>query len=171
MTKKFFLFLNLLLVVVFACKLFALRAELKNKGSQTRKAAHYRPVVVKRLPVAMNREYRHIFASAPAAADKKVLQPGASRPGVAGNGSLSELIIGDEVIRVTGIFISGTTRIAVMSICSRKKKRRKKAITQKVSIGDHLKEFTVVSISPGSVCLEDDATHRREIRIFNHSNP
>lgn len=159
MTKKFFLFLNLLLIAVFAYRLFVLYAETGYADTEGRNIVDYSLVDIKRPPVKMSQEYRNIFGVKLTEIAKKNSQHGS------GNGALNELISGDEVVRVMGIFISEDVRYAVISILD-KKKRRHKTEGKKVNIGDKIKDFSVVSILPGSIGLVDGASNKIDLRIF-----
>jgi hypothetical protein len=64
-----------------------------------------------------------------------------------------------------GIFISEDVRYAVISILDKKKKRHKTE-GKKVSTGDKIKDFSVVSILPGSISLADSLSNKIDLRIF-----
>ena len=159
MTRKFFISLNVLLVVVFAYKLFALFGEIRYEGAEGQSSVDYSLADIKRPFLKISKEYRNIFGVKPTETAKKSFQPGS------GNGALNELVAGDEVIRVMGIFISEDVRYAVISIFD-KKKRKHKTEGKKISIGDKIKDFSVVSILPGSISLADNASNKIDLRIF-----
>ena len=159
MTRKFFISLNVLLVVVFAYKLFALYGEIRYEGAEGQSSVDYSLADIKRPPLKISEEYRNIFGVKLTKIAEKNSQPDS------GNGALNELIAGDEVIRVMGIFISEDVRYAVISILD-KKKRRHETEGKKVSIGDKIKDFSVVSILPGSIGLADSASNKIDLRIF-----
>lgn len=159
MTRKFFLFLNLLLIAVFAYQLFALYAEIRYRETEGQSSVDYSLADIKRPPLKINEEYRNIFGLKLTEITEKNSQPGS------GNGALNELIAGDEVVRVMGIFISKDIRYAVVSILDKKKKRHKTE-GKKVSIGDKIKDFSVISILPGSISLADSASNKIDLRIF-----
>lgn len=152
------MFLNLILIVFFSYRLFALYAEIRYRDTEGQNSVDYSLVDIKRPPLKISEEYRNIFGVKLTELAKN------SQPG-SGNGVLNELVSGDEVIRVMGIFISGNIRYAVISILD-KKKRRHKTEGKKVSIGDKIKEFSVVSILPGSISLADSASNKIDLRIF-----
>ena len=159
MTGKFFISLNVLLVVVFAYKLFALYGEIRYEGAEGQNSVDYNLADIKRPPLKISDEYRNIFDVRLTESAKKNSQP------VSGSSALNELVAGDEVVRVMGIFISEDTRYAVISILD-KKKRRHKIEGKKVSIGDKIKDFSVISILPGSISLADTASNKIDLRIF-----
>lgn len=158
-TRKFFISLNVFLIVVFAYKLFALHGEIRYEGVEGQSSVNYSLADIKRPPLKISEEYRNIFGLKPTEIAKKNSQPGS------GNGALNELIAGDEVVRVMGIFISKDIRYAVVSILDKKKKRHKTK-GKKVSIGDKIKDFSVVSILPGSISLADSLSNKIDLRIF-----
>lgn len=152
------MFLNLILIVFFSYRLFALYAEIRYRDTEAQNSVDYSLVDIKRPLLKISEEYRNIFGVKLTELVKN------SQPG-SGNGVLNELVSGDEVVRVMGIFISGDIRYAVISILD-KKKRRHKTEGKKVSIGDKIKDFSVVSILPGSISLADSASNKIDLRIF-----
>lgn len=158
MTRKFFISLNVFLILVFAYKLFALYEEIRYEGAEGQNSLDYSFVDIKRPPLKISKEYRNIFGV-------KLTELVKNSQLCSGNGVLNELVSGDEVIRVMGIFISGDIRYAVISILD-KKKRRHKTEGDKISIGDKIKDFSVVSILPGSISLADSASNKIDLRIF-----
>ena len=153
------MFLNLLLIAVFAYRLFALYAEIRYRDTEVQNSVDYSFVDIKRPLLKSSEEYLNIFGIKPTEIAKKNSQPGS------GSGVLNELVSGDEVVRVMGIFISKDVRYAVISILD-KKKRRHKTEGKKVSIGDKIKDFSVISILPGSISLADSASNKIDLRIF-----
>ena len=164
MTGKFFISLNVLLVVVFAYKLFVLYGEIRYEGADGQNRLDYSFVDIKRPLLKISKEYRNIFGVklTETAEKNSQLDPV--------NGALNELITGDEVVRVMGIFISEDVRYAVISILD-KKKRRHKTKGKKVSTGDKIKDFSVVSILPGSISLADSTSNKIDLRIFVSIQP
>lgn len=158
-TRKFFISLNVFLILVFAYKLFALYGEIKYESAEGQNSLDYSLVDIKRPALELNPEYRNIFGIKLTEIAKKNSQPGS------GSGALNELIAGDEVVRVMGIFISEDVRYAVISILD-KKKRRHKTKGKKISIGDKIRDFSVISILPGSISLADSASNKIDLRIF-----
>jgi hypothetical protein len=146
-------------VVIFAYRLFALNAEIRYTGAKGRSFVDYHDVAIKRPPVKMSREYRHLFGVQFAEIARKKSPPGS------GDGALNELVSGDEIVRVKGIFISEDVRYAVISILE-KKKRRHESEGKKVSIGDKIKGYSLVSILPGSIVLLDSAANKIVLKIF-----
>ena len=159
MTRKFFISLNVFLILVFAYKLFALYGEIRYEGAEGQSSVDYSLADIKKSPLKISKEYRNIFGVKSTEIAKKNSQPGS------GNSALNELVAGDEVIRVMGIFISEDVRYAVISIRDKKKKRHKTK-GKKVSTGDKIKDFSVVSILPGSISLADSASNKIDLRIF-----
>lgn len=163
MIKNFFLFLNLLLLVFFACRLLALNAEIKSGDADKKDGADYRCIALKKPVSELSHEYRNIFGLVP-----KKNPPHGTRKSFtpqADNLVLNELVSGNEVVRVMGIFISKDIKYAVISIFDKKKKRLQ-IKSQKIGVGDKIKDFSVVSILPGSVALADNASNKTELRIF-----
>lgn len=159
MTRKFFISLNALLIVVFAYRLFALYTEIRYKGTEGQNSVDYSFVDIKIPSLKMSREYRNVFGVKVSEIAEETSRHSSS------NGVLSELIAGDEVVRVVGIFISGDVRYAVVSILD-KKKRRHKSEGKKVSIGDKIQGFSVVSILPGHISLVDSSSNKIDLKIF-----
>ncbi|NIA11250.1 MAG: hypothetical protein GWP10_16390 [Nitrospiraceae bacterium] len=159
MIKKFFIIINLLLAGVFIWKLIALYTEIEYNGIKVLAVTETAPIDIKRPVLRLSPEYRNIFGLTPPKTVKK------SPVHQTDKGALTELPSGDEVIRVTGIFISENARYAVISIFN-KEKRTYKIKRKKVGLGDKIKDFSVVSILPGSVCLADSASHKIDLRIF-----
>ena len=159
MTRKFFISLNALLIVVFAYRLFALYMEIRYKGTGGQNSVDYSFVDIKIPSLKMSREYRNVFGVKLSEIAEETSRHSSS------NGALNELIAGDEVVRVVGIFISEDVRYAVISILD-KKKRKHKTEGKKVSIGDKIKDFSVVSILPGSISLSADSSEQIVLRIF-----
>lgn len=158
MTRKFFISLNVFLILVFAYKLFALYGEIRYEGAEGQSSVNYSLADIKRPPLKISEEYRNIFGV-------KLTEIAKNSQHSSVNGALNELVAGDEVVRVMGIFISEDVRYAVISILD-KKKRRHKAKGKKVGIGDKIKNFSVVSILPGSISLADSASNKIDLRIF-----
>ena len=119
----------------------------------------YSFVDIKIPSLKMSREYRNVFGVKLSEIAEETSRHSSS------NGALNELIAGDEVVRVVGIFISEDVRYAVISILD-KKKRKHKTEGKKVSIGDKIKDFSVVSILPGSISLSADSSEQIVLRIF-----
>ncbi|MBC2696421.1 MAG: hypothetical protein HF982_14325 [Desulfobacteraceae bacterium] len=158
MTRKFFLFLNLLLIAVFAYRLLALYAEIKYRNTKGQNSVDYSLVDIKRPPLKIREEYRNIFGLKLSEIAKENSKPDS------GNRALNELVSGDEVVRVIGIFISKDIRYAVISLSHKKKKHKKEV--KKVIVGDKIKDFSVISILPGSISLADAASNKIDLRIF-----
>jgi len=160
MGKKFFIILNLLLAAVFAWRLVALYKEIGYKGAKPPGTAEIAAPGIKRTAVELSPEYRNIFGTTAAETTKEI-----SRHGAAGSGALNELITGDEVVRVQGIFITEDGKYAVLSIVNKKGKKQKTEDI-KVAVGDRIRGFTVEGIKPGYVSLTGSESNRIDLKIF-----
>ena len=163
MIKKIFIIFNLLLAIVFTWMLFALYVEIGYKGAEPPSIAETADAGIKRPALELNPGYRNIFGITSAETTKKPFKHGD------GNGTLNELVSGDEAVRVQGIFITEDKRYAVLSIVNKKKKGRKTEEI-KVTPGDSVRGFTVKAIGQGYVSLAGDTSESIDLKIFKAIN-
>jgi hypothetical protein len=159
MAKKLLVISNLLLAAFLSYRLFALDTEISYKDTKGQNSSDYGFVDIRRPTLKISGGFGHIFGLKSTVITKVESQLGS------GNDLLNELVAGDEVIRVMGIFISGDVRYAIISIFDNKMKKPQTE-GRKVGLGDKIKDFSVVSIQPGSVGLGSDASEQIRLKMF-----
>jgi hypothetical protein len=155
--KRLILCINLALAAVFAFKLFALNAEIGSQADKETDSLDETPVQVQRPAVKASEKVRNIFG---------VMTPETStlpsdRSELEGH---NELVAGDEIIRLRGVFITQSERYAVISVSN--KKIRGKEDIKKVHIGEEIRGFTVSAIQSTHVSLSDASAEPFLLKIF-----
>jgi hypothetical protein len=159
MSKRFWVISNIVLAAFFAYRLFDLLAEINYKIDETPKNQNYGFVEVQRPKLAYNGGLGRIFGIIPTAVKK-------DPPEIdSGGGPLNELVAGDVVIRLVGVFISDGVRYAVIDSLDKNSKKSKTA-GRKVGVGDTVKGYAVVSIQPGFVGLDTGSSGQIRLRMF-----
>jgi len=164
-TGKIPLILNLFLAAFLASILFSMYTELSGDKTVKRKPSEYVFHKLDRPSAVKTEGFAKIFDadSSPAASSNSPKQ---------GNGSedaLNELIAGDEVIRVQGIFLTEDAAFAIISITGKKKKKKQEVL--KVGAGDTLKGFRVTLIEQDAVQLSGPSSRTAVLRIFSKDDP
>ena len=87
-----------------------------------------------------------------------------------GNGSedtLNELIAGDEIIRVQGIFLTEDAEFAIISITGKRKKRSRRCSSQRRR---SIKGVRVTLIEQDAVHLSGPSSQTAVLRIFSRDD-
>lgn len=161
MTGKIFFFFNVFLAIFLTFILFSMYAELAEDKVIKRKVPEYVFQKIARPSAVMSKGLGKIFDTDGTALKTVSRRKPANGPGE----TLNELIAGDEIIRVQGIFLTGDARFAVISITG-KKKRREGPEVIKVSPGEALKGFRVSLIEQDAVHLSGPLSQIAVLRIF-----
>lgn len=164
MSKKYFIFVNIIFAVIFAFKLFSLHARIWSEEEKPPDAFGYNFTEVKRPSIKKAAGFRNIFGVDMALSENK--KENAEQNIVPED--LNELVLKDEIIRLRGIFITNDNRYAVISIAKKKKKKKEEMI--KAGIGDKIRGFTVDSILPESVYLTGSKQNAIYLRIFKNDD-
>ena len=161
--KKLLIIFNVLLASIFAYRLFALNANLRYGEKDAGRIFKNNIVQIKRPSFDRTMKYRNIFAiKAP-----EEPHPRSSLPSNSDLKRQDELVTGDMVLRVRGIFIWGAGRYAVVSLTSGK--RGKKEEWRKVALGDQIDKLIIYSIEPDIVMLETPSSAIICLSIFKRS--
>jgi hypothetical protein len=158
-SKKFIVISNLLLAAFVAYRLFDLFAEINYKIDEKPKNPNYGLVEIQRPDLKTSEGLGRIFGIQPTKIREAHSEP------VSGSGLLNELVAGDEVIRLMGVFISEGVRYAVISFYDKKSKKTNTA-GRKVAVGDKIKGYSVVSIQPQFVGLETGSSEQTRLWMF-----
>ena len=156
MTGRVFLAVNILLLLLFGYKLLDLSSTLKYKGGG--KSINVSPdfVEIKRSAHDMDDAYRNIFGLTTPLPEKSAGQKGKGGP-------LNELLTGDLILRIRGIFISGGLKYTVISLTN---KKTRKSEEKKLYVGDKVDDFSITDIRPGAVRLGNGSDEKLTLRIF-----
>ena len=160
MTRKIPFIINVLLAVLLTFILFSMHTKLAENKPIKRKSSEYVFPKVERPSAVISEGLGKIFDT-----DRSVLEAANNRKAVNGSGeALNELIAGDEIIRVQGIFLTEDAQFAVISTTG--KKKRKKPEVFKISTGETLKGFRVTLIEQDAVHLSGPSSQTVVLRIF-----
>jgi len=164
--KKLLIIFNILLASIFAYRLFALHADLGYETKDTNSILKYNVVQRKRPSFNGVMKYRDIFAAKASGGTASEF----SRPTDLDSDlkRQDELVAGNRVLRVRGIFIWDTGRYAIISVTGNKQKQEKE--WRKVAVGDQISGFTIHSIRPDIVMLEAPSSEIIRLRIFKRSS-
>ena len=161
--KKLLIIFNVLLASIFAYRLFALNADLRYEEKDAGRILKNNIVQIRRPSFDLTMKYRNIFAiKAP-----EEPHPTSSLPSNSDLKGQNELVTGDMVLRVRGIFIWVSGRYAVVSLM--KGKRGKNEEWRKIAVGDQINKFTIHSIEPDIVILEAPSSAIIRLSIFKRS--
>jgi len=156
------LLLNLFLAAALAFVVYGMYTTLSLEKTIKRKPAGYVFQQVERSSPAVSPGLGRIFdtdATGKAATSDL-------RESRGPDGGLNELVSGDEIIRVQGIFLTDKARFAIVSIIGRKKGKGKDEEPVKVMSGEKIRDFVVTRITPGSVHLAGPSSKAVILRIF-----
>jgi len=163
--KKLLIIFNIVLASIFAYRLFALHADLRYGTKDATSILKYNAIQIRRPSFNGQMKYRDIFA-VKASGEKS---PTASRPSSLDSNAKGqdELVIGNRVLRVRGIFIWAAGRYAVVTMTG--SKQGKTGEWRKVAVGDQVNGFTIHSILPDIVMVEAPSSEIIRLRIFKRS--
>jgi hypothetical protein len=161
LTKKYLLFANLVLAVIFIFKLFALNAEIGGQVTKKPDSFDAAPIRVQRPQIKAEAEYRNIFGVEPS---ERTAPPPSNPSTITGH---NELVMEGEIIRLRAVFITKSDRHAVISISN--KKTPGEITDLKIGIGEKVRGFTVSAIQATHISLSTESSEPFQLRIFEPS--
>ncbi len=162
--------MNVFLLLFFSYRAYLLYCTLSLQNIAVRSPLEYNFMEIKRPKIAARfGPVSDLFAtgggdtSTPSAGPSESKAP---RP----SARLNELSTGDKVIRVIGIFITKTGRYAAVAMSEQDKAGAGYVQLKKVTVGNRLRGYTIVSISPGYIKLQSGASKEVILGIFKDSH-
>lgn len=163
-TRRIPLLFNLFLAVLLTSILFSLYEDLAKDKTIKRRPSEYVFHKVERPSAVKTEGFGKIFDTDTTASEGVNNRKQGNGPGDA----LNELISGDEIIRVQGIFLTEDEEFAIISITGKKQKRNQEVI--KVMAGEELKGFHVTFIEQNAVHLSGPLSQTAVLRIFSRDD-
>jgi len=144
MIKKTLIYFNLLLLVGFVYQLNTLYRQVNNVPEHQLTLPVFDFTALHRPVVEKNGSYARLFGDIPPTMTGTVKGRG---------GSLEQLQVGKDLIRVKGIFVKNNQRTAVLEILSVGSKKAKQQPLRRMVIGDTLSGYVLTAVTPGSITL------------------
>ena len=164
MIRKLPFLFNLILAAILAAILFSTYTELAGEKTIKRKPSEYVFHKVERPSAVKTEGFGKIFDADSTASESVNTPKHENGP----KDMLNELIAGDEIIRVQGIFLTEDERFAVISITGKKQKKKQEVL--KVRVGEELKGFRVTRVEQNAVHLSNASSQTAVLRVFSREN-